>query len=125
MLGNIGKRNILVRLICMMMFVLMQFDIYGYDLLNTYRQSDVETSVLTLEDETTISESYGMFSEWSDPIYKRTSRKFFSDFICISLVVSLLLPFIISIDNERQYIIAGVRYFCEQESYLRFRSLLI
>lgn len=125
MLGNIYNKNILVRFVCMIMLVLIQFDVYGYDLIYASQQPDIDVSVFTCNDETLVSQASEVDSEWTDPFYKNTPQRYSSDIIyCIVSELFSFLPLanyrdILKITESENILLY------EQESYLRFRVLLI
>ena len=124
MLGNICNRNILVRLICVLMLALIQFDVFGYDFMYASCQSEIKSCSYSLDDSQTVSESQTIDSEWSDPIYKHGSRRPFSDIIAMPSSVLLFLPIVYRICDYGNTISGNIMLY-EEQSYLRFRALLI
>ena len=120
----------LSRVICMIMFVLIQFDVYGYDLLyaavcdDTPVCDDTQSVVLTMDDESSINDSQAQYSEWSDPVYRISSVRFFPD-----IIDSLFVIPDYSFEQYGVYIQPYVSklpiYITDCHPYIMFRALLI
>ena len=50
------------RIVCMVMFVLIQFDVFGYDLIYAAFCDDEPSAVLTVDDESSVSDSQGEYA---------------------------------------------------------------
>lgn len=87
------KKSIL-RIVCMIMLMLIQFDACGYDIICAFQHSEEPQSVLVLnEDETLISDGQDQISEWSDPVYRNTSLRSISDAMLPVIVIFLFSSF--------------------------------
>ena len=75
------------RIVCMVMFVLIQFDVFGYDLIYAAVCDDSQPVVVAIKDESSISDSQEQYSEWSDPMYRTTSVRLLPDSIDYLLVM--------------------------------------
>lgn len=83
-------KNYILRIVCMVMLLLIQFDVCGYDIICAFQQSDEPQSVLVLnDDETLVSDGQGLISEWSDPMYRNTSLRSTSDAVLPVIVIFL------------------------------------
>lgn len=108
----------------MVMFVLIQFDVYGYDLIYASRCADDIHSVVMTDDEVSITESCGQISEWSDPVYRNTSIRFYTDII--SPVIST--PLFFFCDSGRSInpkFPDTIYYIPDCQQYIMFGVLLI
>lgn len=114
----------LSRVICMIMFVLIQFDVYGYDLLYAAVCDDTQSVVLTMDDESSINDSQAQYSEWSDPVYRISSVRFFPDIID-SFWVTPVYSFEYSGVYIQPYFSENTLFFKECHPYILFRALLI
>lgn len=114
----------LSRVICMIMFVLIQFDVYGYDLLYAAVCDDTPSVVFTMDDESSINDSQDQYSEWSDPVYRISSVRFFPDSADFLLVIPDY-----SFEQYGVYIQPYVSklsiYTSDCHPYIMFRALLI
>lgn len=112
------------RIVCMVMFVLIQFDVYGYDMIYAAICGDNQPVVLSVDDESSISDSHDQYSEWSDPVYRTTSVRFFPD-----SVHSLFVMPVYSFEEYGVYIQPYVSklsiYITDCHPYIMFRTLLI
>lgn len=112
------------RIVCMVMFVLIQFDVFGYDLLYAASCDDTNSIVLSIDDESSINDSHGQYSEWSDPVYRTSSIRFFPD-----SVYSLFVMPVYSFEHYGVYIQPYVSelplYITDCHPYIMFRALLI
>ena len=113
------------RIVCMVMFVLIQFDVFGYDLIYAAFCDDEPSAVLTVDDESSVSDSQGEYAEWSNPSYRTSSvRFFFFDSFC----TLCFMPVYFSDDyrlHKRHYISESPIYITDSQSYIKFRTLLI
>ena len=112
------------RIVCMIMFVLIQFDVYGYDMIYAAVCDDAQPVVLNSEDESSVNDSQDQYSEWSDPVYRTTSVRLIPD-----LVYSLFVMPVFSFEDYGVYIQPYVSklplYITDCHPYIMFRALLI
>lgn len=112
------------RIVCMIMFVLIQFDVYGYDMIYAAVCDDSRPVVLTLGDESSVNDSQDQYSEWSDPVYRTTSVRLIPD-----SVDSLFVMPVYSFEECGVYIQPYVSklplYITDCHPYIMFRALLI
>lgn len=94
MLFSKTLKSYILRIVCMVMLVLIQFDVCGYDIICAFQQSEEPQSVLVLnEDESLISDGQDQISEWSDPVYRNTSLRSISDAMLPVIVIFLFSSF--------------------------------
>lgn len=112
------------RIVCMIMFVLIQFDVFGYDLIYAVTCDDTPSVSFSMDDESSINDSQDQYSEWSDPVYRISSLRFFPD----SVDTLFLMPvfsfkyygvYIQHFKSKLQVFITGCH------PYIMFRTLLI
>ena len=112
------------RIVCMIMFVLIQFDVYGYDMIYATVCDDASPIVLSMDDESSINDSQNQYSEWSDPVYRTSSVRFFPD-----LIYSLFVMPVYSFEHYGVYIQPYVSklplYISDCHPYIMYRALLI
>lgn len=114
----------LSRVICMIMFVLIQFDVYGYDLLYATVCDDTPSVVCTMDDGSSINDSQDQYSEWSDPVYRTSSVRFFPDSLD-SLFVTPVYSFESFGVYIQPYVSENSLYITDCHPYILFRALLI
>lgn len=68
---SVKIKSVLVHLFCMIMLVLMQFEVYGYDWMRCFHHPDSSAVQWTMTGETRVGEEGASLSEWSDPVYRR------------------------------------------------------
>ena len=94
MLFSKTLKSYILRIVCMVMLMLIQFDVCGYDIICAFQQSEEPQSVLVLnEDESLISDGQDQISEWSDPVYRNTSLRSISDAMLPMIVIFLFSSF--------------------------------
>lgn len=94
MLFSKTLKSYILRIVCMVMLMLIQFDVCGYDIICAFQQSEEPQSVLVLnEDESLISDGQDQISEWSDPVYRNTSLRSISDAMLPVIVIFLFSSF--------------------------------
>ena len=94
MLFSKTLKSYILRIVCMVMLMLIQFDVCGYDIICAFQQSEEPQSVLVLnEDESLISDGPDQISEWSDPVYRNTSLRSISDAMLPVIVIFLFSSF--------------------------------
>ncbi|MCF2583113.1 hypothetical protein [Bacteroides caecigallinarum] len=124
MFSNKVAGKYISRIVCMIMFVLIQFDVFGYDLIYAAYCDDTNSIVLSLDDESSINDSHDQYSEWSDPVYRTSSVRFFPD-----SVDSLFVIPDYSFEQYGVYIQPYVSklpiYITDCHPYIMFRALLI
>ena len=64
---NIKKQ--LIRVVCMIMLVLIQFDVCGYDLMRAFQMADKPVSDFVDASGTNVDND-DFISEWSNPVYR-------------------------------------------------------
>lgn len=125
MLGNICNKNILVRFVCMIMLILIQFDVFVYDMIYASQQSDICVTHVSTDDGSVVSQSSDVDSEWSDPFYKDCSRRPFSCILNFVISeISSLVPLLNSIDRSYRLIPENTHLYTTGV-YILFRVLLI
>lgn len=112
------------RIVCMVMFVLIQFDVFGYDLIYAAVCDDECSVVLTLDDESSISDSQGEYAEWSDPSYRTSSVRFFFNSV-YSIFSIPIYSFEYSRLGVQPYVYENPVSIKDCQSYIMFRALLI
>lgn len=114
----------LSRVVCMIMFVLIQFDVYGYDLIHAAVCDDTSSVVSIKDEDSFINDSQDQCSEWSDPVYRTSSVRFFLD-----SVDSFGVTPIYSFDSYgvyiQSYVSENTLYITDCHPYILFRALLI
>ena len=80
---NIKKR--LVHIVCMIMLILIQFDVCGYDLMRAFYLADKPVTDLVSHSDVCINDNDDTVSEWSDPVYRSVNPR--------SLIKAPLLEF--------------------------------
>ncbi len=112
------------RIVCMVMFVLIQFDVFGYDLIYASSCDGEQPAVIAMDDDSSLSGSQDRYSEWSDPVYRSSSVRFFHD-----SVYPLFLTCVYSFGQPGLYIRPFVSklpiYITDSHHYILFRTLLI
>ena len=112
------------RIVCMIMFVLIQFDVYGYDMIYAAVCDNNTPIILSMDDESSINDSQDQYSEWSDPVYRTSTVRIFPD-----SVDSLLVIPDYSFEQYGVYIQPYVSklplYITDCHPYIMFRALLI
>lgn len=108
----------------MVMFVLIQFDVFGYDLIYATVCDDERSVVLTLDDESSISDSQGEYAEWSDPSYRTSSVRFFFDSVYPIFSIPIY-SFEYSRLGVQPYVYENPVSIKDCQSYIMFRALLI
>lgn len=94
MLFSKTLKSYILRIVCMVMLMLIQFDVCGYDIICAFQQSEEPQSVLVLnEDESLICDGQDQISEWSDPVYRNTSLRSISDAMLPVIVIFLFSSF--------------------------------
>ena len=94
MLFSKTLKSYILRIVCMVMLMLLQFDVCGYDIICAFQQSEEPQSVLVLNaDESLISDGQDQISEWSDPVYRNTSLRSISDAMLPVIVIFLFSSF--------------------------------
>lgn len=118
-------KKYILKFVCMIMLVLIQFDVYGYDLMRAVQLVDFSSDKIEYpSEETCVSDAESMVSEWSDPVYRVVSPRSFikapPQELCSFLFVPILreLPYSYGYVQTIQAKLAGL-------SYLRFCTLLI
>lgn len=117
-------RKYISRIVCMVMFVLIQFDVFGYDLIYA-SICDVETSSVCFSDEDSfLNNSQEQCSEWSDPVYRNSSARllldlFYPVFIVLMFIWGNIVRYIRFLISNSQFNIS------DSQSYILFRALLI
>lgn len=66
-------KHTLVRFFCMIMLILMQFDVCGYDWIRWFHHSEQAPVEWTLTEKSTLEEAETQLSEWADPVYRHRS----------------------------------------------------
>ena len=74
-LKNIKKY--LIRIVCMVMLVLIQFDVCGYDLMRACYLAEKPSSTLLDFNDVGFNENDDNVSEWSDPVYRNVNLRNF------------------------------------------------
>ena len=125
MLFSKTLKSYILRIVCMVMLMLIQFDVCGYDIICAFQQSEEPQSVLVLnEDESLISDGQDQISEWSDPVYRNTSLRSISDAMLPVIVIFLFSSFMRELSVIR-------RVYCTRtdisvsHSYILFRVFRI
>ena len=112
------------RIVCMVMFVLIQFDVYGYDMIYAAACDGAQPVALAMEDESSINDLQDQYSEWSDPVYRTNSVRLIPD-----SVYSLFVMPVFSFEDYGVYIQPYVSklplYITDCHPYIMFRTLLI
>lgn len=112
------------RIVCMVMFVLIQFDIFGYDLIYASVCAEENPTVWIMDDKSSINDSQEQCSEWSDPVYRTSSARIFLNLFYP--VFFMLICLIGHIGKYVQPLISNFRFnIPENQSYILFRALLI
>lgn len=70
---NIKRK--LIHVVCMIMLVLIQFDVCGYDLMRACHLADKPTSNVVNTADTCIEDNESQISEWSNPMYRGFSPR--------------------------------------------------
>lgn len=112
------------RIVCMIMFVLIQFDVFGYDLIYAAFCDDEPSAVLTVDDESSVSDSQDDYAEWSNPSYRTSSVRFFFDSFCTLCLMPVCFSGVFRL-QRRYYISDFPIYITDCQTYIKFRTLLI
>lgn len=116
------KKHIM-KVFCMIMLILIQFDVCGYDLIRALQIADEPVSKC-VSAETVVNDGEDMVSEWDDPEYRNVSNRSF-----IRVPLMDFLPFIfIPVQREVSFERWGSAFYqakLSNLSYLRYCVLLI
>lgn len=100
-LSHIARKSILLRIICMIMFMLIQFDTYLYEMIQAYQYQTAET--ITLKDDNNISIDKDCSSaSWEDLTYAKASSRL-GRYLSSAYLQSILYFFNVANNNTRQH----------------------
>ena len=63
-------KRTLTHLVCMIMLILIQFDVCGYDLMRACQLADNPTPDYVCDSQTSVDDDDENVSTWSDPVYR-------------------------------------------------------
>ena len=117
-------KKYLIHLVCMVMLVLIQFDVCGYDLMRACHLADKPTPDYTCDSDVCIDDNEDNVSAWSDPEYRGFSPR--------SLIKAPLLETFLIVFHTYKWEVPSFNYFAQffqakllNLTYLRFCVFLI
>ncbi len=110
-------------MVCMIMLILIQFDVCGYDLVRAFHLME-ETSNTWIYDETTVTDADDTISEWQEPEYRSVSNRSFFKIPLMDFLPFIFIP-VLSEKACECNINTSLQIKSPNLSYLRFCVLLI
>lgn len=112
-------KRTLLHMVCMIMLILIQFDVCGYDLMRACQLGEKILTDIECTDVTCINDDDDNVSEWDDPMYRGVSPR---TFIKSPFIESIVYSFC-SFQKETSFLKHIAHYFQAKLSnltYLRF-----
>lgn len=125
MLTHNNFKKYILNFVCMIMLVLIQFDVCGYDLLRAARLADLSTTSYELPStDLSISDAESLVSEWDNPVYRGVSPRTFLKVPPQELCSILFIPNLRELPYSNSYV-QYIQAKLSNLNYLRFCTLLI